>query len=101
MIAYTKTTVEGQPCAWIAGETAQHVAGELYNQGHLARALASVGGLHKPVVAWLIPEPTNEHDRHAVMIWILGGRCGYLPRREAYRWQPAIIQIEQESGTRV
>lgn len=82
---------------WLAGDCAQHVAGESYNQDALS-VVAQRSGLHRPLVAWLIPEPENGHDPHAVMVWIQGAKAGYLPRDDARRWQGPLMELRQEAG---
>ncbi|NYE19607.1 hypothetical protein [Microbacterium immunditiarum] len=51
--------------------------------------------------AQLIAEPLNEFDRHAVrvdLVWDYQREtCGYLPREQAYRLQPLVIQ-EADDG---
>ena len=50
--------------------------------------------------AQLIAEPLNEFDRHAVridLVWEYDREtCGYLPREQAYRLQPMVIQAADD-----
>ncbi|MEZ4226676.1 MAG: hypothetical protein R3B13_37355 [Polyangiaceae bacterium] len=32
------------------------------------------------------------------MVWVRGGRVGYLPRDDALHWQPRVIALQQRSG---
>ena len=50
--------------------------------------------------AKLIAEPLNEFDRQAVRVDLVWGyereTCGYLPREQAYRLQPLVIQAADD-----
>lgn len=50
--------------------------------------------------AQLIAEPLNEFDRHAVRVDLVWGyereTCGYLPREQAYRLQPLVVQAADD-----
>ena len=50
--------------------------------------------------AQLIAEPMNEFDRHAVRVDLVWGyereTCGYLPREQAYRLQPLVVQAADD-----
>lgn len=47
-------------------------------------------------MAWLAPEPTNPHDPNAVMVWMNGGKVGYLPRGDASSWVQIIGGLMRE-----
>jgi hypothetical protein len=88
--------VEGRETVWLTGALArrQEVADEDLNVDHVAAILHATGNLvGVPLVAWLVPEPDNGHDVNAVMIWIKGGRVGYLPRQDAFFWQQVIREF--------
>ncbi len=86
--------VENAPAVWLTGPDAmkQEVAGEAYARTHL-ELLLRAHGEGRQLVAWLVPEPTNATDPNAVMVWVGGGRVGYLPRRDAEQWQPVICSF--------
>jgi hypothetical protein len=89
--------VEGRQAVWLTGEKGvrHEVAGELDNADRVAAAVRAAGGqVGVPLVAWLVPEPTNPHDQNAVMVWIKGGRVGYLLREDAFFWQQLIREFE-------
>ncbi len=44
-------------------------------------------------IAALVPEPTNPHDRHAVMVQIDGQRVGYLSRQDARIYRDMIDSV--------
>jgi len=97
-VPHTITLVEGRQAVWLAGSAfhRQEVAGEFFNEEHVNRVVHASGGrFGVQLIAWLAPEPSNPHDPNAVMIWIQGGRVGYLPRLEAFVWQRPIIDIER------
>jgi hypothetical protein len=97
-IPHAILVVEGRQAAWLTVDPCvrQEVAGEAYNVEHVAalvwKAESRVG---LPLVAWLSLEPENPHDGFAVMVWIGGGRVGYLPRRDAFAWQPLILDLQR------
>ena len=48
------------------------------------------------VVAELLPEPGNQHDRNAVAVRVGGRPVGYLPREEAARYAPVLSRLAAE-----
>ncbi|MBK9000874.1 MAG: DUF4041 domain-containing protein [Myxococcales bacterium] len=95
-IPHTLTTIDGQQAVFLAGPTSfrQEVVGEAYNPEQMSRILASVQGRTDAVLpAWLMPEPGNVHDPNAIIVWILGGKVGYLPREVAAWWQPILARL--------
>jgi hypothetical protein len=44
----------------------------------------------------LRPDPTNAHDRNAVVVLIDDQPVGYLPRAAAKEWQPLLAAAEAE-----
>jgi hypothetical protein len=77
-----------------------HVAGEAYQQEHLRR-FRDQAEQRTILPAWLVPEPENEFDRHAVRVEIAGVKAGYMPREEAGDWQEILRSVEQTTGCRV
>ncbi len=95
-IPHTLTTIDGQQAVFLSGPTSfrQEVVGEAYNPEQMSRILASVQGRTDAVLpAWLMPEPGNAHDPNSVIVWILGGKVGYLPRELAAWWQPVLARL--------
>lgn len=93
--------VEGQQAVWLTAPQCirQEVAGEAYNTEQVNGLVRLMGGhLGVPLVAWLAPEPANLHDPKSVMVWIKGGRVGYLPRGEASSWHMCISDLQRQYG---
>lgn len=44
--------------------------------------------------ATLVREPSNKHDRNAVMVRLEGSTVGYLSREDAIRYQPLLQRLE-------
>ena len=70
------------------------VVGEFYRAGvaQLVRRIEC-----DEVTALLVPEPTNRHDPNAVKVLILGEHVGYLSRKHALDYQPAL-QLAAQHG---
>ena len=47
----------------------------------------------------LLPEPLNKHDRNAVAVWAETGQIGYLPRDEAKRYAPVLMELVARGWT--
>jgi hypothetical protein len=76
--------------AWLPGSTEVPVVGETFR----ADAIRAVAKRLQPadeVRAWLVPEPHNPHDRHAVAVHLEGVHAGYLPRQVAAAVQPVLL----------
>lgn len=102
-IPYRLTDVEGQPAIWLAGAgcVRQEVVGESYNAAQMNNVVGQLQGrTDTAIVAWLMPEPENPHDRQAVMVWVRGGRVGYLPRELAQLWSPVLMRMRARAGGR-
>jgi hypothetical protein len=71
------------------------VVGESHYQGALERAAGgrAPGGVDFEVVATLVPEPKNPHDRNAIAIQVNGETVGYLARAVAVRYQPVVRRL--------
>lgn len=98
-VTASPTEVEGRRCLWLSAQPCvpQEVAGESNNLQHVAFVVQSTGGLlGVPLVAWLSLEPQNAYDANAVMIWMSGGKVGYLPRADAVHWQPIVSKMQQQ-----
>ncbi len=92
--------LEGRQALWLSEQPClpQEVSGESFNALHIEGIVQRCQGqLGVPLVAWLSPEATNPHDSNAVVVWIGGGKAGYLPRTEAAHWQRIIIQLQHQS----
>ncbi len=48
-------------------------------------------------VAFLIPEPENPHDRHAVRVDVAGQTVGYLEREMAAVYQPPLLALRDQA----
>jgi hypothetical protein len=73
---------------------------EVAGESHFADAIRTLlgkdfkaTGTEIVVMAQLIPEPRNDHDRNAVGVWSGGLQLGYLPREEAARYAPALSAL--------
>jgi hypothetical protein len=91
---HTVAVVEGVRAVWLAPECEMEVVGESFNTDHLGKLVAA--GCHNAgpsLVAWLVPEPDNAHDSNAVMVWLAGGRVGYLSRPAAKAWQGELLAL--------
>jgi hypothetical protein len=103
-IPHSVATVDAQRAVWIAGQGCQRheVLGEEYNPEQMQRLVASVQGrTDAGISAWLLPEPQNPHDTSAIMVWVLGGKVGYLPRDLALQWQPILASFHRRYGAHV
>lgn len=87
------------------------VAGEFARVDSIHKAIGRKPKLDEEIeltdlVAALVPEPSNPHDRNAVMVQINGQHVGYLEKEDAARYQPVIRQVWDAgfvaaTGTRV
>jgi transposase InsO family protein len=53
--------------------------------------------IEREIVAHVVPEPTNAHDKNAVMVKISGKEVGYLSRINAVRYAPGIRHLAASS----
>ena len=91
--------VEGTHAVWLSSEACvrQQVAGETFNRQHVDAVVERSGGrVGQRMVAWLAPEPTNPADPNAVMVWMGGGKVGYLPRTDALAWVQIIAGLMRD-----
>jgi hypothetical protein len=103
-VPHSLTTVEAQSAVWIAGGhlIRYEAVGEAYNPQQMQRVVAGVQARTDAALpAWLIPETQNPHDPAAVVVWILGGKVGYLPRELAARWRPVLERLRARYGVAV
>lgn len=79
------------------------VAGTSYRQKELQRIAGkkTKDGVDLPVVAALVPEPSNKHDRNAVSVQINGTLVGYLPSGKAAEVQRDLIEFRKRTRTHV
>lgn len=89
----------------LSSQGRQSVVGEHYQQAALRRVVgrrrvAPVGNWDAGLrcTAYLVREPTNKHDRHAVMVQLAHEdsteHVGYLPAEDAKVWQPLLRRLE-------
>ena len=74
------------------------VAGEFARVDSIHKAIGRKPKLDEEIeltdlVAALVPEPSNPHDRNAIMVQINGQHIGYLEKEDAARYQPVIRQV--------
>lgn len=74
----------------------REVAGESFHEDAIRRLFP--GGLtdtgeELELTAYLVPEPHNPHDRHAVAVQIAGATVGYLPREDAVHYAPILSEL--------
>lgn len=109
-MTYGLTTLAGHPAVFLEGATEQKVVGESFRMSNLDaaahRILAEKGQSLSHFnranwFAWLIPEPSNPHDRNAVQVFLGPFHVGYLPRAVAPLWQPYIMDLERYFKCRV
>lgn len=90
-IAFDLWGQRGWPSAEVAGES--HYAKSIRN---LFGTNFTPPGAELTVVAQLVPEPNNRHDRNAVGAWVGNNQVGYLPREEAVRYSPVLSALVAE-----
>lgn len=104
--AATARPAVSAPTIWTASTTiAYHVepcdvVGESHYQGALEQASGGrteKGAATPRVIAELVREPRNRHDRNAVAVQVGGSTVGYIPRSAAPRWGP-IVEHLWETG---
>jgi hypothetical protein len=81
--------------AYGGGETLE-VVGESYRQDELwaiVKQRPTSARVSERVVAELILEPRNQHDRNAVAVWVRGRQVGYLSREDAAVYQPGVARL--------
>lgn len=91
--------VEGRNAVWLSSEycVRQEVAGESFNAQHISSIVErATGRVGLQTVAWLVPEPTNPADTNAVIVWMGGGKVGYLPRTDAVHWKQIIVGLMRD-----
>lgn len=103
-IPHSIETVDAQRAVWIAGPKClrHEVVGEVYNPDQMRRVVSAVQGRTGACMqAWLLPEPQNPHDPNAIVVWVLGGKVGYLPRELAFQWKPIFASLYGRYGAHV
>lgn len=97
---YELRDVDGVGVVWLNEGLPVDVAGCAYYQDALERVVGprrpKGGNLH--AVAWLVPEPENEHDENAVRVDIMGTKVGYVPRDTAGLAQRGIVALNTQHG---
>ena len=94
---------QGAPVTLYPGGESLECVGESFYQEAL---WSNVGGSHsdrvrESVIAILVPEPENPHDKNAVAVWVGGWKVAHLSREDAIRIQPGLIQLMESSGQAV
>lgn len=79
------------------------VAGTSYRQKELRKIAGkkTKDGVDVPVIAALVPDTGNKHDRNAVSVQIDGTLVGYLPSDEAADLQRHLIKFRKKTKTHV
>lgn len=88
-IPHSIEIVDAQRAVWIAGPRClrHEIVGEAYNPDQMRRVVSAVHGRTDALMkAWLLADPQNPHDPNAIIVWVLGGKVGYLPRALAAPW---------------
>lgn len=111
MSSLQRGTRTGYLLAGSNGHANTEVAGEFARVDSIHKAIGRKPKLDEEIeltdlVAALVPEPSNPHNRNAVMVQINGQHVGYLEKEDAARYQPVIRQVWDAgfvaaTGTRV
>jgi hypothetical protein len=108
---FAATYGKGRP-AWMHGDQLAvtlhegyedlEVVGESHYQANLWQVL---GGRHNAEVhvrmdiyAMLLAEDKNPYDDNAVSVWISGLPVGYLPRDDARKLRPGLLDLQEKHG---
>lgn len=84
------------------GRQTLEVVGESHYQQHLWRLVGGKqDGVRHPVVAVLLPEPSNKYDANAIQVQIDGGVVGYLGRDDAADYVDRVNEIMRATGQAV
>ncbi|WP_441292593.1 DUF4041 domain-containing protein [Sorangium sp. KYC3313] len=103
-IPHSIEIVDAQRAVWIAGPKClrHEVVGEVYNPDQMRRVVSAVHGRTEALIqAWLLPDPQNPHDPNAIIVWVLGGKVGYLARELAFQWKPIFASLYGRYGAHV
>lgn len=98
--AHELRDVDGVPSVWLHSGGDCELAGSRYYQSALERVAGpkTPDGHEDDVVAWLVPEPNNLHDRNAVRVDVKGEKVGYLSRADAELVQEGILALGKHYG---
>ena len=77
----------------LVGECVPEVVGTHHHQDALA-PLEEQAGPNGELIAELVREPGNQHDRNAIRVVAGGQTVGYLERSEAADYQPLLRHLE-------
>jgi very-short-patch-repair endonuclease len=93
---------DGLEAALVEGDDDLEVVGESHHQDNLWRL---AGGRGQPgvqvrceIYALLVAEDNNPHDPSAIAIWVQGLKVGYLSRRDARRYKPGLLALQERYG---
>ncbi len=97
-------SVEAKPlpvqASVLGGYDDLEVVGESRHQDVLWRLCGKAEGdnVRCPIVAVLVPEPTNPYDANAITVQINGHIIGYLPRATAQQYLPGLKHLMSLHG---
>jgi len=88
---------DGAELALLGGHEDLEVVGESFRQDSLWRLAGGRRGEHvrQEVIAVLVAEDDNPHDRDAVAVWVDGLKVGYLSREDARRYRPGLLEQQR------
>ena len=88
------SVLNAQPVMLNGGREVE-VVGESYYQPALGRAAGgrSREGVELDVIAMLVPEPRNKHDKGAIAIQVNGATVGHLARATAKSYGPVVRRL--------
>lgn len=93
--AVNVTVLDGSSQLEVVGESQYQEA--IWQQAGVPRG----NEVRVEALAILVPEPSNEHDRNAVAVWLPTGKVGYLNRTDAATYLPAIRALMAKHGTSI
>lgn len=91
-------TIKISGAVMLNGGRKVEVVGESHYQPALERAAGGRQreGVHVPVIATLMPEPRNPHDRNTIAIQLNGETVGYLARTMVRSYGPLVRRLLDE-----
>lgn len=85
------------------GHDSLAVVGESHYQDAIWRDIGGQAGVKVQAesIAYLVPEPENPHDRHAVAVLLRSGKAGYLARDDAREIGPGLRALISRHRTHI
>ena len=83
--------------ALVPGRTECQVAGESFHLAEI-RAVEARRTSGSPLVAVLVPDPSNAYDPNALAVYVNDEHIGFLPRDLAWRLRPALATFSHAHG---